>query len=733
MENWKIKAASRHIARSVRSAIQGNVTRALVELITNSDDSYIRLEDEGGKPSGKIEILYKKEGHAGCFAVRDYAEGMSEDDVKNKFKEYGAATSGLNKGKSVRGYFGQGAKDALGAMEDGRICTFRDDCFIEFRIYLKKGLDLFCEMEEPVKATDKLRKEYNIDGNGSIAFFKADPKKENGIVVPRFNSLQTSLTNNFLLRKILSNPNRYVVLINLDTGIKRSLRYTMPAKSVEVLKEDFIVTYSKYGDFPVSIEVNRSENELTQSSEERDGGLLITDDKYTVLDLSLFKYNEEPFAAHLWGEVKIGRFRELLKEEEPVLSEERNGLSSRHPFCQDIIREIEKRLEAIVLKERERKNKQEANKFDLEEIARYKKAFSLLNEIAEKEIEESIYLGKESKEDIELPPNGLCLYPSFAQITVGKKYSFQVKIDAAKFKKGSEVKIKSTDSKLRVLSKDFKLPSDNEDSIITKYVSIEGIEPNIEAKLLVSINNVSAEAKVQIVPEGKEFLLTEGMAFEPSSITLRPNVSRKIYLLVYIKVVEDGSVIKLSTDNKAINLSKEDILVVEANAVSHVAKFEIDIWGDGDGQEGIITASFGSYIALLDVKIKSKVVSPDKSKQGMFNEPEPVFDLEPTQPVHYSIEDGRIYFYVNYPTVKLYVGESCQYRKKLSAQVFLANLIAEKCFSEIAKKKSEKAAIIKASSINEWIQRETLKITNQYGRKIHEALIDQDLLRKERM
>jgi len=78
-----IKADDRHTVRRIKTAMQGNVIRALVELITNADDSYIRLEDEA-KASGTIEILYKKDGYRGLFAVRDFAEGMLIDDVKNK-------------------------------------------------------------------------------------------------------------------------------------------------------------------------------------------------------------------------------------------------------------------------------------------------------------------------------------------------------------------------------------------------------------------------------------------------------------------------------------------------------------------------------------------------------------------------------------------------------------------------------------------------------------------------
>lgn len=126
MEKGIIDVDPRHTARQIKSAMQGSVIRALVELITNADDSYIRLGDSNKSHKGLIEILYKKDGHCGLFAVRDFAEGMSIEGVRDSFKKYGAATSGMKKGQRVRGYFGQGAKDALAGMEDGKICTLRE-------------------------------------------------------------------------------------------------------------------------------------------------------------------------------------------------------------------------------------------------------------------------------------------------------------------------------------------------------------------------------------------------------------------------------------------------------------------------------------------------------------------------------------------------------------------------------------------------------------------------------
>ena len=89
-EKGIIKASDRHTIRSIKTAMQGDIIRALVEIITNGDDSYIRLKESNKEYSGKIEILYKKVGNICRFGIRDFAEGMSIETIRKSFKEFNA-------------------------------------------------------------------------------------------------------------------------------------------------------------------------------------------------------------------------------------------------------------------------------------------------------------------------------------------------------------------------------------------------------------------------------------------------------------------------------------------------------------------------------------------------------------------------------------------------------------------------------------------------------------------
>lgn len=725
-EKGEIKVDPRHTARSIKKAMQGNAIRALVELLTNADDSYTRLESENKPVSGKINVIYKKVGYGCEFAVRDFAEGMSIEEVREGFTKYGSATSGLKEGKKVRGYFGQGAKDALAGMKDGRICTFKDGFFTECKLYIEDGKPKY-EIRGDLNASPELRYEHGIKQNGTVAYFKSSP--ELGIKTPRFDTVHEELSNNYLLRKIMSNPKRAVVLLNKVSGEYRELRYRWP-KGKQILSEDFNITYGEYGDFPVHITIYRAGNELTQTGDDRQGGLLVTDEAAAVLDISLFKFDNEPLAAKFFGEVNIGSFREkLLNNEEPVLREERDGLDKNHPFCKELIAEIETRLEKKVEEEKRRKQ-EESNKIGRKEYTKFKKAFNFLNKIAEQEIHETIDLGRKKGKTGELPPGGMSLYPPSAQITVGKRYGFELRADTAKVPPGSLITIKGT-SKIQIISNSIKIDKGSS-GVVKKSVVIKGLEPNIEGSVTARFKDIVAAANVYIIPE-EEFLIEEGMEFQPQSITLHPNKPKEVYLLVDLNKINIGSVVKITSDNDAVKVYPSQINIAASNVPNNVAKFELKVWGEGIGQHAVVSAECGDNIALLDVSIKDKEKAPEKGSSGMFNEPEFNYDPEPLQRANYSAETGKVIIYVNFPTVKYYLGPHLEYQNSIPAQVLITDIVAERCFYEIAKKKIDTSGtVLNPSGRLDKIQQESYVLSKKYGKKVHELLVDQEMLIKAR-
>jgi len=117
MVEIEVKDSARFIRRHMNKALRRSYLKALTEPITNSDDSYGRIEKSSPSDlSPKIIRVYasprKKQ-----FDVLDLAEGISNEEMINLFREYGEEKRTHEMGG--RGIFGQGLSDVLFSREEG--------------------------------------------------------------------------------------------------------------------------------------------------------------------------------------------------------------------------------------------------------------------------------------------------------------------------------------------------------------------------------------------------------------------------------------------------------------------------------------------------------------------------------------------------------------------------------------------------------------------------------------
>jgi len=112
----------RYWQQNARHAIR-DVYDAIVELVTNSDDAYAR-SDAGGRI--EIEVERRRKGSASLLRIRDFAGGLTADEMDRKLSRLGCRRdSGLAEGGDVRGTNSRGAKDvaAIGLVTYESITT----------------------------------------------------------------------------------------------------------------------------------------------------------------------------------------------------------------------------------------------------------------------------------------------------------------------------------------------------------------------------------------------------------------------------------------------------------------------------------------------------------------------------------------------------------------------------------------------------------------------------------
>lgn len=191
-----------------------DVFDALVELITNCDDSYHRLFTKGlsREDGGSILIEYLvQRNEPSHLIVHDRAEGMTLQEMQNKLGDVGTRQSK----DGDRGFMARGAKDCT---ELGRMITesIKDDRYYKCELSPKPQ---FIPWEDR-KATDEIRKRLHIPrGNGTVVTLMIEQRHS----MPRFESIARDLPWHFALRDILSEDSHTkVVLKNLNRPNERA-------------------------------------------------------------------------------------------------------------------------------------------------------------------------------------------------------------------------------------------------------------------------------------------------------------------------------------------------------------------------------------------------------------------------------------------------------------------------------------------------------------------------------
>ncbi|MBI5841088.1 MAG: ATP-binding protein [Chloroflexi bacterium] len=422
----KLQYADRVALQQADQAIRKDVLRALVEVITNCNDSYSRLEHAGQPVSGQIIIEIKRKHTNSVIRVRDNAEGMNDARMDKVVGTYGEATSGIKEDKHVRGMWGRGLKDAIFGLGYGYVRSIQDDNFYSSSLLLNKGVPTF-ELEDPTPATPELREKHGTPtGNGTeieVIVSRDDVK------MPQYDNIRNYLQRHFELRPIMSNPTRRIVLRDIVGRDKIRHEHVLsykPPRGEKILDEQVAIE-----DFPVTarLEVFRSNIQLSTRGEEgdyADAGLLVVS-RSMVISLTMLKFENDPYASFFYGSVQCDYLHELLKNDEPVLTATRDGINWTHPFAKALKTAIENRLDPLVQAEREHAIHDEQTKLDKRLRQKLNHALHELNTIAVSELSDR----RDDEDDkarkkIDLASSGIVFTPERVFVQTGQLVSLNL-------------------------------------------------------------------------------------------------------------------------------------------------------------------------------------------------------------------------------------------------------------------------------------------------------------------
>ncbi len=493
----KLQYADRVALQQADQAIRKDVLRALVEIITNCNDSYARLEHAGQRVNGEIIIDIQRKHKNSVIRVRDYAEGMTDIRMDKVVGTYGEATSGLKEDKHVRGMWGRGLKDSIFGLGYGYVRSFKGANFYSCSLLLKNGIPTF-ELESPVRANLPLRENYGIpEGNGTI--IEIIVSRED-VKVPQFDNLRNYLQRHFELRPIMSNPKRKIILRDIPSAEtirhEHVLSYKSP-RGEKVLNEKI-----KISGYPASarLEVFRSNIQLSTRSEEgdyADGGLLVVS-KATVVSLTMLKFENDPYAGYFYGSVQCDHLHDLMKNDEPVLTATRDGINWTHPFARALKLAVESKLEPLIEAERKHAIHDEQTHLDKQLRQKIEHALHELNSIAFTELSDK--RDDDLHKQIDLPPSGIGFFPERAYVQTGQIVTLTLLVELMeKARAGATVTVISNNPEIMVLTQQVVIQPHKSDLRVGQArVKVEGRQVGGEGIVTAYLGKYRAQALVQV-------------------------------------------------------------------------------------------------------------------------------------------------------------------------------------------------------------------------------------------
>jgi predicted DNA-binding protein len=600
-----------------------DVYDVLVELITNSDDSYHRLykkqfRSEDGGPI-LVEICEQRKGLSSFIRIFDRAEGMTIQTMLEKFGNVGSRCSE----EGDRGFMGRGAKDCtvLGNMI---IESIKDEKYYKCELTTKPQ---FIPWEKGKSVNKEIREILNIGrGDGTVIRLEIAPQYK----IPHINTIIRDLSWNYALRDILSEHSPTKLLIrNLNNPKMKpeKIVYYQPEGEL-VCDESFLVP--GYPEAKARLIIWKAPEPLEDPSDRfRRSGLLIKGER-AIHECSLLYsgLEKEPYANKYFGRLECDFIDRLLNEydrrrennethppENPSLLIDPNrqtGLRRDHTFTKALFQIPSEKLRQLIEKDKEKDKSTQKEIASKETQNRLDKLAKAASKFLAQQIEELEELTIDDKVDEDFfSKKGVLIFPTYLNIAIGQIRSLTFYINRSIFdKEGQEIMVISDDPAISILDVPFKLklhPKRNDKLIGTFRIRGEALK---EAVCLQTKSEgvPEAEAIVKVVENKiEEHEFDEALEFEHNFYRVKEGSSKTIRLFAkYPELVTQDTIINVvSSDSESVPIKGRCCMIPIQG--SNYAHGEVVVQGRRlKGRAVEISASINGNKATTKVKVTQK-------------------------------------------------------------------------------------------------------------------------------
>ena len=689
MSRHTINTNERKVLRDINKVLNKDIRKYFAEVLTNSDDSYGRLEmanEISDKEIKQINIFVNRSKRE--VTVVDKAEGMSRKILED-FENYGADKSKSGNTSSVRGMFGQGATDVFfsAALNNltSKIISIKDNIIHEVNFMLENNKDRVFSIEEIQDKLDYYRKKYNIDKNGTAIIFGIPQN----VTFARFENLAASLNRYYMLRTLLSKSNREVTLIDEETNDKQRLTYDFEAfyKLEQIDKQTFSFKYKNktiQGELDFRINKNKDIEE----------GIYIYEGN-VALDSNFFDRKNNPGMQYLEGRIELTGAISSIRDElglslpEEIITDTRDGFNKNSDFFRLLKERIEISLISALAKAA---GNEDDSSSSIKGEKEFNRIFSELNKLISEEIEE-ISPGGDIPTDLP-PAEGLRFERPKIKITKGKKYAIKLMVNTDIIPEGSVIALENNHTNF-VINESLLVVENIQNnphriSIVIEAVEVTDTTIEVKAKY-----NNQFETSLLIDVIDKEIHYPKyGLEFFPSVLTKKPSIKSKAFLYIDSTKYPVGTMINFESSSPDINIENKTLLFEKSNLIAStsIGLITVIINGGDDGLDYSVTANVGKSNTKLLIKVRTKIDSDDL-KSGYLNDIKKGKTMDFVE-TFYKSNEGHVIINENNAANVVFLQKWFETGKPNKLEkLYLANLVSIEMAKFSLKKKIEKGKI----------------------------------------
>lgn len=637
---YEVTSAQRKRRRDITKTLNNDFLKYITEILLNSDDSYTRLESKTDNLNiKKIDIYLNRKKRT--IKIIDYAEGMSSEEIKRIFTEYGSENSSGGSIDNIRGLFGQGASDVIfsSAVHEKKsyIASIKNNQLTICSPILDEKQEVRIQTFDDDKDISKFKKRTGIQFTGTEVFFTLNQY----VSIPQKRLIKTRIENYYMLRFLFSNPKREIHLHDDSSVHKLDSKRYLWAQSDLLYSNDLKLMIDNK---PTEIRYEIYRNIRGESFDE--SKIIIIDQNNVVYDNTDLGMGGYHGLNDIRGLVVIRDLYKILRDNlnkrEPIelLRDSRDGFDQREKNVKELFNKLRELTKKAI------KNLEDEKRLKNVSLSSNNFLKNVLNKInkyyRELELRE---IGNYRSGN--LPPDiPFKFVRDKARITHRKQYNLKILINSEYFVNNDNIFFKLTgdDVTFHPPLVIIKMEDSKESNLLIKNLVIKG-ESVSEFSNLIEAYTENHSSKIEIHVVNENIYYPDLMEFRPSKAHLKINQEKEFSLFINTSVFPIYSYVRFKLFDVRGKLIDEVVENIYDNHLigDDLAKLTYQFKGSSKESDLFLLAICDKYETKVKIEIWDKNKDVEEGLSGLLSDVELEKSTRKDWQTEYRKEEGKIF------------------------------------------------------------------------------------------